>query len=213
MNDDRPRRRRRSIDQPASGGRLPLFPLFIVVVLAGLALGAFISQRFNSPSRSTPFAIHAPTATPLIAATPIHRTAINSPAVRTSRTPLATPSASAMRSPSAFPSATARATPRPVHRVALTTPKPGAVKPIAVPVVKSAPTAGSTAIARPIARPAPPAPASGADAAAGVARDYLSAVMRGDNRTANSALGKSPNSVPDFQEQSFLTPSSHINSV
>jgi len=37
--------------------------------------------------------------------------------------------------------------------------------------------------------------------------------MRGDNRTANSALGKSPNSVPDFQEQSFLTPSSHINSV
>jgi hypothetical protein len=211
VNDDRPRRRRRSIDQPASGGRLPLFPLFIVVVLAGLALGAFISQRFNGTSRTPQFAIHTPAATPLITTTPIHRVAIKTPPVKPSRIPLAKPSASAKASPSAMPLTTARATPRPVHRVALTTPKPA--KPLVAPVVKSAPTVSPTAVARPIARTAPPAPSSGADAAAGVARDYLSAVMHGDNRTANSALGKSPNSLPDFAEQSFLTPSSQINSV
>ncbi|MBV8727152.1 MAG: hypothetical protein JO233_05145 [Candidatus Eremiobacteraeota bacterium] len=55
--------------------------------------------------------------------------------------------------------------------------------------------------------------ASGADAAAAVARDYLSALMRGDNRAANSTLGKPPSSLPNFAEQSFLSPTSHINSV
>ena len=212
MNDDRPRRRRRSIDEPASGGRLPLFPLFIVVVLAGLALGAFISQRFNGASRTPQFAIHTPTAAPPITPKPIHRVALKPRSTKLPRKPLPRPSAAPSSSASPLSRASAT-TPRPVHRVALRTPNPAAIKRAAVPVTKSAPQPSSTAAPRPIPHAATPAPASGADTAAAVARDYLSALMRGDNRAANSALGKSPNSLPDFAEQSFLTPSSHINSV
>ncbi len=205
--------------QPASERRLPLFPLFIVVVLAGLALGAFLSQRFSARSSSPPqFATHTPTSGPLITPTPLRRASLSLNKVKTravapSRKPLPTPSISSLPSQSASPSRTPiGSTPRPVARVALRTPKPAAPKPVAVPAATRSPIIRSTPIH--IARAAAPPPSqNGADAAAAVARDYLSALMRGDNRTANSLLGKSPSSLPEFPEQSFLTPSSHITDL
>ncbi|MBV9972328.1 MAG: hypothetical protein JO135_03250 [Candidatus Eremiobacteraeota bacterium] len=64
-----------------------------------------------------------------------------------------------------------------------------------------------------MARAATAPPSGGADYAAAVARDYLFALMRGDNRAANSTLGKPSSSLPNFPEQSFLSPTSHINGV
>ncbi|MBV9277858.1 MAG: hypothetical protein JOZ97_06450 [Candidatus Eremiobacteraeota bacterium] len=200
--------------QPASERRLPIFPLFIVVVLAGLALGAFLSQRFSGHTSPSRVVIRSTSVAPLVTPTPLQRAALSTPLAKPSRKPLPTPSSSALPSPSASPATTptAQPTPRPVRRVALTTPKPAPPRTSAAPVATAAPAAHTTTPARRVAA-APPAPTGGADAAAAVARDYLFALMRGDNRAANSTLGKPPSSLPSFAEQSFLSPTSHINSV
>jgi len=210
MNGDGPRRRRRSIDQPATGGRLPLFPLFIVVVLAGLALGAFLSRHFSGPSPMPQVVVRTPAPSPLASAA-VKRLLKKMPIIKPTP-PLPTASPSAEPSTSASP----RSPRAVIHRVALTTPKPQVEKKIAAaPAPSQAPVVHAAAVTHAPLRirsmysaPLPPG-----DPAAAVARDYLVAVIKGDNRTANSALGKSPNSLPNFAEQSFLDPQARITSL
>jgi len=62
----------------------------------------------------------------------------------------------------------------------------------------------------PAAVPLQPA---GSAAAAAVARDYLLALMRGDTRSANTALGKPPSSGGGFEEQSFVDRQARITDL
>jgi hypothetical protein len=208
MNGGGPRRRRRSIDEPGSGSRLPLFPLLVVVVLAGLALGALLSRHFNSGSPAVQqLGGTTRTAIPIATTTPPRRPL-----------PLQTGLSPAPRlslSPAPSSSAPARHVPK---RIALITPKPPPMRaptatsiPLGAPVQ---PASRATPHAAPqLVRAATPLPPSGSDAAAAVARGYLQALMRGDSRSANSALGKPPSSGAAFDEQSFISPQSRISDL
>jgi len=212
MDGDGPRRRRRSLDEPAQRGRLPLFPFFVVVVLAGLALGAFLSRHFNgAPPAAREVAGNLTTAAPRAGAT-------RSPGLRSP--PRTAPSAASMQTPSSrpSPSASGAATARPApHRVALITPKPHLI----VERPRGLPAATPQRSAQPVLTPAPPptqrpvhtVQPSGSGSAEAVARDYLLALVRGDSRSANSALGKSPNSGTTFDEQSFIDRQSRITDL
>lgn len=46
-----------------------------------------------------------------------------------------------------------------------------------------------------------------------VVRAYLSALIRGDERAANTALGRGPDSGNSFPEQDFIDAKSHIKSL
>jgi len=55
-------------------------------------------------------------------------------------------------------------------------------------------------------------PSTGAAAAADVARTYLAALIRGDVRTANAALGRGPDNT-DFSERAMLDARSRITDL
>jgi hypothetical protein len=102
-----PRRRRVDEEERESGG-LPVIPLMIIVVFAGLLLGGLLAHFFGgrgSPSRQAMNPANPPPVTPVSIATPLVATPHARPSGKTSRhpTPHATPPPSASPSPSVSP--------------------------------------------------------------------------------------------------------------
>ncbi|PZR56682.1 MAG: hypothetical protein DLM50_07570 [Candidatus Meridianibacter frigidus] len=217
-----PRRTRRSGYDGPAGKHLPILPLAIIVILAGLALGA-LAARFLGRSAEQPAAT---TAQPQNASAAPVPTAAPETAV-----PPPKPSRSAvvvmLRTPGSLPAnrASARAT---FHRIALATPKPSLsavpaqslnIPPTRRPSVASASVAVAPATPRvrpisarpPIAAPSPMSP-SPSESASNLARTYLTALMRGDRRSAAAALGQSPE-TSSLDESQFLDSSARITSV
>jgi hypothetical protein len=212
VNDEGRRRRRRSDDE--SGGGLPLFPLVLVVILAGLLLGGALAHFFGG-SRNTPAS--APTA---VAALP---TPLAAPTLLVTPTPLATPTPvatsrpSVIRKPSASPNAIRTSAPaahpsttlipRTAHANAPTTPPQapvlaGARKTTPRPIV----AAGSPAPA-PLASSTLSVAATGGDRASSLVRSYLEALARGDRATAASYLAHG------LPSETFMSSDAHVESI
>ncbi len=214
---DAPRRRRS--DEESGGRGLPLFPLIVVVVLAGLLLGGVLAHFFggkNAPS--------APASTLVAGDAPKEPTpAPISPPPSAAATPSATPVPSAAPSPTASiapsPKTTPATTPRPSPagtpkaKAALATPAP--TRKPAASATQVAANVTSPATARPATAPpatAPPAPAhtappSGNTHAASVVRSYLEALARGDRGTASTYLAHG------YPTESFMNSESRIESI
>jgi hypothetical protein len=201
--EEYPRRRRLTPQEPKSGGGIPIFPLIILVVFAGLLLGGLLAKVFGGGfggggSPTPPTATFAPRATP-------HREA--SPTPSSSTPPSASPSSSALASAqpsaSASPSASPSATPTPRPSVIYITPAP---KPS---VPAGATTAGPTPTQEPTQEPTQVLITGAAtpDHAAAIVRAYLGAVSRGDESTAAGYLA---HGLPN---ESFLTSAAKITDV
>jgi hypothetical protein len=199
-------RRRRSEDDSGSGGGLPLFPLILVVVFAGLLLGGILAQVLGGRSGKVAKAPSQPafTVAPLAAASPI---ATAAPVV--SATPSAHPSPSASPKPAATSSPTPRPPPSPK---AIAKSVPMATR--AVVYITPAPlrTAMSAASAVPatVAAAQSPAPnylASGSDQAVQIVRSYLVSLARGDRPTATTYLAHG------LPSEGFVDSSSRILSI
>jgi hypothetical protein len=212
------RRRRRSDETRESGG-LPLIPLVLVVIFAGLLLGALLAHFFGGgpgkqPADTTAIARATPvfatpnsgeaSATPVPSVTTSPRTSA-SPSARPSSTP--SPSASPSNSPTLRPSTSPGATPSPHHSPhPVTHASVVAVLPSATPreSVERATPPVVIATATPIAAPAAP---SGSERAESVVRSYLSAVASGNRALATTYLaGGVPGEV-------FMDSGAHVVSL
>lgn len=175
---------------------MPLFPLVIVVILAGLLLGGVLAHFFGSRS--------APVAAPTAAA--VAPSAVETPEPVLTTIPSATPSPAPTitTTPVASPSATP-APAKSAKRVAAVTLL--AHKPILTPLP-------SPAGPRPTQTP-PPAPAptksasigTGGDRASAIVRSYLEAIARGDRLTATSYLSRG------LPSETFMNSGAHIESI
>ncbi len=205
--------RRRRIDDERSEGGLPLFPLVLVVILAGLLLGGVLAHFFGGAHRvatpATRVAIAPATAEPTTEATvvastsptavatqPTSRPSVNSPARATLKTPVA---------PTARPTQRAIAgTPTPTRAILTPPPVRGSSAPVrvtATPAVVTRPM-----VARPSAAPAAPAAPAAGDPA-GVVRAYLAALAHGDRQTAAEYLS---HGAPT---ESFMTAGSRVAAI
>ena len=209
--DDFPRRRRLQPQEPKKGGGIPIFPLVVLVIFAGLLLGGALAKFFgHSPALATP----APTFTPLPSPAPTsapratpHRSASPSPSTSPSKAPSPTPSASS--APKGTPSASpARATATAAPSVIYITPQPKAsvVKTLAprTPAPRS-PTPSVVAAASPTPTQSTAGSTSGRPAS--IVRAYLAAVLRGDEATATGYLSRG------LPNESFYTGASKITDV
>ena len=194
-----PPRRRRLDDERGEGG-LPLFPLVLVVILAGLLLGGVLAHFFGGsnrvPTPATRVAIAPatiqPTPPPSVASL---ATATPSPAP----TPSATPTAKSTPPPRVTPAARVSPTARPTVRasVATATHAPATVSP--APRITPAPSRTT---------PTPAAAATPvAGDPAGVVRAYLGALARGDRQTAAGYLSTGA------PTESFMTAGSRIAAI
>ncbi len=196
--------RRRRMDEEPPGRGLPLFPLIVVVILAGLLLGGVLAHFFGgntprpepsrvavAPSPLSAYGAAVPSAMPTESPTPAQRP---SPTSRPSPTPRPSPSASPRVSPSATPAVAATT-------VAAVTSKPATARPLGA--------SSHSATAAPVA-PAPvtPAPAASSDdGAVWVVRSYVQAVARGDRAAAANFLMHGSATEP------FLSADSQIESI
>jgi hypothetical protein len=189
-------------DEPKSGGGggLPIFPLIVLVVFAGLLLGGILAKFMGNRGVQVPTPAPSFTPLPTEAATrePQAVAQVPSPSPKTTPTakptpepsPSATASASASAKPSATPTAatteSASASPAPTA-----TPK-AVAKTTATPlVVTPAPTP------KPTVHPATPSPspspalitgAATSDHAAAIVRSYLNAMANGESSFATGYL-------------------------
>ncbi len=199
---------------------MPLFPLVLVVILAGLLLGGVFAHFFGSPRApsSAPTAIAAlasptPTPVPIFTASP-------------TAAPASTPSARAKPLPSTAPKATRRPaktpakilTPAPTTSTPTETPTPTKTP---APTKTPTPTKTSTVLgvvtsASPISRSssAPPAASvtvsplgSAQGRASAVVRSYLQALSHGDRATAATYLAHG------LPSETFMNPDAHIESI
>jgi hypothetical protein len=213
-----PPRRRRMSDE-SNGGGLPLFPLILVVVLAGLLLGGVLAHFLggsNARSAASPVPV-AVAPTPL--STPYSLLVPTSPSPRRHETPTPLPSATPTPLASASPTTTPAirpspkivATPKPVatphtnlERVAVKA-TPATVVATATPAVAHV----ATPTPAPVPKPARAAPAvvAGDDRAAGVVRSYLEALARGDRSAAAGFLASGAPS------ETFMNAGSRIESI
>jgi outer membrane biosynthesis protein TonB len=193
---DSPRRRR---DDEPSGG-IPLFPLILVVILAGLLLGGVLAHFFGG-STGTPKPAQSVIAivTPPPTAAPL------------AILPSPSPSALVPKSPTSSPSPTIAPTPSPAHSPTSSptfSPSP-TPKPTLKPVPKA--TAKPAAPRTPKPQPKPTAAAKSApvlsDPAATVVRSYLQAMAQGDRQAASAYLA---NGEPT---ESFLNAGAAIGSI
>jgi hypothetical protein len=180
---------------------LPLFPLVLVVILAGLLLGGALAHFFGGPK--------ARVVEPTVAALPT--TVTTSAPIATTPTPIVTTPAPTMTA--------ATATPRPtVTPSVLATPLRAAVvepthtpraKPLASP---SKVHATATPIPAPALTPTPKTvaalpPVTSGDRAAAVVRSYLEALARGDRATAATYLAHG------LPTETFMNSGSRIESI
>jgi hypothetical protein len=198
-------RRRRRLDDDSRGG-LPLFPLVLLVILAGLLMGGALAHFFGG-SKASPESPPAVAALPSPAATPAP--------IPTTPPPKATPAPSPSASPTALP--TPSATPK-SERARYEPPVKLSAKLVAT--LPSTPTPAQQVLPSKAPSPAPkapspapkapsPAPASpnSDDRAGALVRSYLEALARGDRTAASSYLASgAPN-------ETFMTPDARIESI
>jgi len=210
------------------GGWLPTIAMGLGVIVAGLGIGALIAVLMQRNSGNLP-AVAAATSTPLpsraLGPGPIAIATIEPP--RTPRpSPSAQPAAPATAVPTLEPTAPSAPSPTlppttavqvPVAAatpalVAAVTPTPS-VSPSNPPAETPPPAAAAeTSSPAPLTSPVAAAqtPSTYDEHASAVVRRYLDALIRGDERTAYSALGSSGGTL---SERSFLDPSARIVSV
>lgn len=214
------RRRRRSDEGRESGG-LPLIPLVLVVVFAGLLLGALLAHFFGGgPGKQSSGTTVAQSTPLLVTPVPTEQPVLNprsspspavSPAHTASSTPSPTASPSTSPSTSPQPSKSPKASPTPTTRVALS---PHPVSSVIVHQIAEAPPqpdrgATSKPTVQPTAPAATPAPAApdGSERAAGVVRSYLSALASGNRALATTYLSSgTPGEV-------FMDSTAHVVSL
>jgi hypothetical protein len=197
-------RRRRSEDDPGGGG-LPLFPLILVVVFAGLLLGGALAHFFGGRSKTIARAVPQSASSVQLPTSPAIATL--APTVRPSETfsPKPTPLApSTAARPAATPKVVAKTTSKPLpaasaRRVVYVTPAP----------LPPQPATESTAAAMVAAAATPAANyvASGSDQAAQIVRAYLGSLARGDRATATTYLARG------LPGEGFMDASSRILSL
>lgn len=193
-----PRRRRRS-DEDAGGG-LPLFPLVLVVILAGLLLGGALAHFFGSPRvpRTGPTAAVALASA---AATPTQAVAAGSIVARPSRSPAPT------FAPSTAP--TAKPTPAKTRTILPRSPKtPSPTKsPTVLAVVPSASPTSKRSAPPSVPSVSPSPPPSAQSRASTVVRSYLEALAHGDRAGAASYLAHG------LPSETFMNPDARIESI
>lgn len=211
---DAPRRRRSEEDSGTrGGGGLPLFPLILVVIFAGLLLGGVLAKFFGgaSPPKATP-------AAPTFTSAPENSMAPLAMATRRTPAPIPTPTLSATAKPSPVASAsptakpaaipTLKETPKPVPppsaRIVYVTPAPHRAAPTSD--VAFTPSAGTPQVAS-ATTAAPNYVPAGPDQAATIVRSYLGALARGDRATATSYLAHG------LPSEGFMDANSRILSV
>ena len=194
---DGPRRRRSSDGDSEGSGGLPLFPLVVIVVFAGLLLGGLLAHFFGA-RRNAAQAVAIVTSPPVSAgllsppamrpaATPAYPPSVEpsgSPSIRAvQKSPAASPSPLPSRSAAPATTPSAAGTPKipaaVTHRVATGAP--------VQPTPKTSPLSTGRLAA---VTPAPNYVAGGADQAAGIVRSYLGALARGDRATATTYLAR-----------------------
>ena len=206
--DDYRRRRRLDSPQEPKGG-IPIVPLIVLVIFAGLLLGGGLAKFFGRGGGAQPTS--APTFTPLPSAeltaspspTPSHK-ASPSPSMTPSSSP--SPSASAHATPTASPkpspTATPTASPTPKGVIIITPTPKATTKPSERPATpKPAPTPTETPT------PALITGAVSADHAAGIVRSYLSALANGEESFSTGYLRSG------LPNESFITKGSRIENV
>jgi hypothetical protein len=187
---------------------VPLLPLLLVVIFAGLLLGGLLAKFFGQPkiaAQASPMPLVTPVSTPGRRSTPA--------------APSPSPSPEHSAAPSAMPSSSPRPSPNPTH-VPSPSPKPAATEAVVVitPPPRAsaaseepAPAATPAAESSLAAEPTPASPASpgtlGSDRASSVVRSYLEAVARGDQSTAAGYL------TSGLPNESYMTPSAKIASI
>lgn len=209
------------MDDEPSGGGLPLFPLVIVVILAGLLLGGVLAHFFggsNGAPKSVPTAMAVaplPVESPPAATPPVLATSTPTLAPRPTASPTVMPSATPSVMPSIPPTPRVRPTPKrvasvathvtPAHAPSATPAAPSTATPIPVAHLPAAPKAMPAASVA--AAPKPVAEAPGDDRAAAIVRSYLNALARGDRATAAGYLAHgTPSEV-------FMDTSARIESI
>lgn len=218
-------RRRRLEDDNDEGGGFPIFPLVLIVILAGLLLGAVLAHFFRAHSAAPPPPLPSVTVTPVPSPSSLPSLLVTpTPSPRASATTLRSaspsPRASASTEPSATPSPKATHTPRATQKpVAKVTVKPLATaRPVLKPIIHYSVVTPVPSTLKPIAPKPPPAiapamPTAAAHTDAGraeaVVRSYLSAMARGDSGTARTFLASGM--LPT--ESSFMNASAHIDSL
>jgi hypothetical protein len=226
-------RRRRSDDDYGRGG-LPLFPLVLVVILAGLLLGGGLAHFFGgagrgSNGRATDIAI-VPTPVPTLGPVSIASPAPTVTPMTSTPTPTTTPApavAAASPSPTGAPPTL---TPAPSPAVQATSQKPTVAHVIAEPAhavaalthvaaarspVTAAPAQATAAPAQATAAPArvqPPPTATAVaetpdDNASSLVRSYLDALAHGDRSTAAAYL------THGLPNETFMSQGARIESI
>jgi hypothetical protein len=208
------RERRRRSDDDADRGGLPLFPLVLIVILAGLLLGGALAHFLGGAKDRSSSAVPAVAALPSPTETPTPILTAPRPIVSLRATlhpllpPTATPTAVASATPTASP--TLRPTP-------MKTAKPGraaaspAAKAILSPASAATPALGRAVSYRtPVPTPTPtptPATVTPDDLASTLVRSYIDAVARGDRTTAASYLSQG------LPSETWLNSESRIESI
>jgi hypothetical protein len=220
-------RRRRSDEEYGRGG-LPLFPLVLVVIFAGLLLGGALAHFFGGAGggangRETAVAIvptPVPTLGPVSEASPV---ATVTPMTSTPTPPASAPSPSPKGAPPTL-------TPAPLSSPRATPQKPAAARVIAQPAravaalahvaavrapVTAAPAQATAAPAQATAAPvhaqplatATPAAVTPDDDASSLVRSYLDALAHGDRSTAATYL------THGLPNETFMSQGARIESI
>lgn len=190
-----PRRRRRFDDEPSGG--MPLFPLVLVVILAGLLLGGALAHFFGGKGtpRVAPTEIVALPSPPVTAA----------PIVTARLTPSSSPSRSLAPSPRPSAPSTVRPTPK-TRASSITSPTPAGLN-VRTPALRTQspkrPTLVATAAPSVLTSPSPGVESR----SSAIVRSYLDALARGDRAEASSYLAHGTPS------ETFMNAESHIESI
>jgi hypothetical protein len=201
------RRRRRLEPEPERRG-LPLLPLLLVVIFAGLLLGGLLAKFFGRAPAPAPKVAALPSPIPSI--TPIITSAPSlaaSPGSQPSVVPSASPSPSA--TPSTRPVRTPRPSPSAPVIVVTPPPKPETTSDRGADQNTPQPQGtGSNVATAPTAAPlVTAAPQSNSEPAVALVRSYLHALARGDQPTATDYL------VSGLPNETYMTSAAKINSV
>jgi hypothetical protein len=202
-------RRRRRIPEPERRG-IPLLPLLLVVVFAGLLLGGLLAKFIGRPKlvvQASPMPVitpvSRPTQAPIAAPSPSPLSTVAQRSVAPSPSPR--PSPARTHAPSSTPK------PTPSEAVVVITPPPHASASPAETPAPATPTEAATATP-PAVEQTPAAVASSVtapatDHASSVVRKYLEALARGDQSTAAGYL------TSGLPNESYLSPSAKIQSI